>query len=370
MLAMIAVALVANGCGLTMAPGRTSSPEAGSSRSMTPASPTAATSPDLGDELDAMVARFQGFQGSALVALGDEVLLSKGYGMADTETGIANAPETRFRLGSITKQFTAMAILILQSQGKLDISDAACEYIADCPPAWKPITIRQLLSHTSGLPNFTDLPGFAAIKNVPSTPAQTLERIADLPLDFTPGERFSYSNTGYIALGEIIEQVSGMPYEDFLQKEIFGPLEMRDTGYDTGDDGLAVGYKSATSVADTIDMSVPHAAGGLYSTILDLYRWDQALYTDRLLPQDLLATMFEPAPATTDIGGFGYGYGFAIGTAASRPWVFHDGGIEGFQTHYGRHPDDRLSVIILSNREDIWGYDQLDRTITDLVLDR
>jgi len=334
------------------------------------ASATPTASIDLISELDALVAGFQGFQGSALVALGDRILLSKGYGMADAAKGIRNAPETRFRLASLTKQFTAMAILILQSQGKLDVKDAACTYLPDCPSAWRAITIHQLLSHTSGLPDFTELPDFESIKNQPSTAAQTLARIKGLPLDFAPGQGFHYNNSGYAALGSIVERVSGMAYEAFLRQEIFGPLGMRDTGYDTGAGRLATGYKNATTVADPTNASVYLAAGGLYSTVLDMHRWDQALYTDRLMPKDLLATMFQPMTAIPDVPNLRYGYGVYVGTMADRPFVGHDGAVEGSRTYYGRHPDDRLSVILLSNVEGEVTYEELDRSITQLVLDR
>ena len=340
-----------------------------------PASPsasaagTAAASPDISAALDAIVGRHEGFQGSALVAHGDVVLLSKGYGLADAERNVPNTPETRFRLGSITKQFTAMAILILQSRGLLDVNDAACDHIADCPDSWTPITISQLLSHTSGLRNFTDLDGFQATKALPSTPTQTLARIRDLPLDFVPGERFGYSNSGYIALGLIIEHVTGASFGSFIQSEIFEPLEMHDSGYDDGKAGLATGYRSGTTIADPIDMSVPHAAGGLYSTVLDMHRWDEALYAEKLVPPDLLATMFEPKVQGAG-PGVSYGYGVGIGTHDGKPWFFHGGGIDGFVTWYGRHPDDRLAIILLANRESVAPYDRLDLSITDLVLDR
>lgn len=330
---------------------------------------TAAASPDLSAALDAMVGGHQDFQGSALVAQGDVVLLSKGYGLADAERNVSNTPETRFRLGSITKQFTAMAILILQSRGLLDVSDAACDHIPDCPDTWTPITIGQLLSHTSGLRNFTDLDGFQAMKVLPSTPTQTLAQIRDLPLDFAPGERFGYSNSGYVALGLIIERVTGTSYAAFVESEILEPLGMRDSGYDDGKAGLATGYRSGTTIADPIDMSVPHAAGGLYSTVLDMHRWDKALYAEKLVPPDLLATMFEPKVQGAG-PGVSYGYGVGIGTYDGKPWVFHGGGIEGFVTWYGRHPDDRLAIILLANRESVASYDRLDQGITDLVLDR
>ena len=235
------------------------------------------------------------FNGSALVAFGDAVLLDKGYGLADTAKAIANGPTTRFRIASVTKQFTAMAILILESRGKLDVDDKACKYVADCPAAWKAITIRQLLSHSAGIPNFTDLPDYESTKGDPTTVKELFARFKDLPLQFTPGSRFSYSNSNYVVLGSIIERASKVSYEDFVKRNIFDPLEMHDTGYEHPDSGVAVGYKREGVVADTIDMSVPYAAGALYSTVEDLRRWGQALSSEDLVPKTVLATMFEPS---------------------------------------------------------------------------
>jgi CubicO group peptidase (beta-lactamase class C family) len=214
------------------------------------------------------------------------------------------------------------------------------------------------------------LTSFNLTRDEASTPAQLLVRITDLPLDFAPGTEFAYSSSGFVALGAIIEQVSGMSYEAFLQQEIFVPLGMHDTGYDTGNDGLATGYKDATTVADPIDPSVYFAAGALYSTVLDMHRWDQALYTDQLVPLGLLATMFKPAVTIPGAQGLAYGYGFFVGTSVDDPWAGHDGSIEGFETWYVRHSKNRLSVVFLSNREGDIGYEQLDRSITDLVLHR
>ena len=150
-----------------------------------------------------------GFSGSVLVARGDKVLLSKGYGLADADGGTANGPTTRFRIGSITKQFTGAAILLLQQQGRLTVRDPVCRYLATCPDAWNPITLHHLLTHTSGLPNVTDLAQFQSARGRPTTPAQQLDWVGDLPLEFPPGSTFRYSNTGYLALGLVIEKVSG-----------------------------------------------------------------------------------------------------------------------------------------------------------------
>jgi len=305
------------------------------------------------------------FSGSILIARNGEILVSKGYGMADRQQQIPNTPQTKFRIGSVTKQFTAMAILILQAQGKLNIQDRICVYLTDCPPAWQPITIHQLLTHTSGIPNFTDFPDIHTFKKLPASPAQIIARFKDKPLDFKPGEKWSYSNSGYIVLGFIIEQVTGASYEAFLQQHIFTPLKLLDTGYDHNNAQLARGYADSVSEADTLDMSAPYAAGALYSTVEDLYRWDQALYTEALVAPDLHTKMFTPFAAIPEsfasiheITGFGYGYGWFIGRLFNRQVFFHPGGIEGFRASIYRFPADRVTVIVLSNQES---------TDTDLV---
>jgi CubicO group peptidase (beta-lactamase class C family) len=287
------------------------------------------------------------FSGSVLIARNGEVLVKTGYGEADRHKHLANTAQTKFRLGSLTKQFTAMAILILQARGKLNVHDRICTYLSDCPTPWQQITIHHLLTHTSGIPDFARFPDFIATRGSASTPTETIARFKDKPLDFQPGEKFSYSTSGYVVLGALIEPASGKRYEAFLQENIFVPLQMVDSGYDHNNGGLAIGYRDRTNLADFIDMSVPYAAGGLYSTVQDLYRWDRALYTDKLIPKNLRDKMFTP------FGGFGYGYGWGIGKEGDRPVVSHIGGIQGFSSSIARYPNDKVVIIVLGNREDL-----------------
>jgi CubicO group peptidase (beta-lactamase class C family) len=323
-------------------------------------SPTPAPTPTLAmenpaskiDQLLNSLTEREEFTGAVLVARNGEVLLSQGYGLADRDKKLPNTPHTKYRIGSITKQFTAMAILMLQAQGKLNVKDPVCLYIPDCPSAWKDITIHHLLIHTSGIPNFTNFPDYQAAKATPSSPEQTIARFKDEPLDFPPGEQWSYSNSGYIVLGHIIEQVSGQSYEAFLQQNIFEPLQMMDTGYDHNDGSLAIGYTGIHDLwaeADFIDMTIPYAAGGLYSTVEDLYRWDQALYTGQLVPKELLDLMFTPHAKMPD-PGLGYGYGWFVGEMNNHKAVSHGGSIEGSATEIRRYIDDKVTIIVLSNR--------------------
>ncbi len=327
-------------------------------RPIPPTPTTTALPPALVSELDstlANLARQSLFTGSVLVAQHGKVLLSQGYGLADRKQNIPNTPQTRFRLGSVTKQFTAMAILILEAQGKLNVKDLICKYIRDCPSTWAAITIHQLLAHTSGIPDLFSVVNWSEIRATPATPLETMARFKDKPLDFQPGERWSYSNSGYIVLGYIIEQVSGQTYEDFLQKSIFTPLNLRDTGYEHTSNGLAVGYPDRYSKvpADFVDMSVPFAAGSLYSTVEDLYRWEQALSTEKLVPKAYLDEMFAPQALIPNGSGGAYGYGWAILTENGRLLDMHDGGIEGFATEIARYPNDQVTLIVLCNQQDL-----------------
>jgi len=306
----------------------------------------------LASELDTLLVGLEHegrLSGSVLVAQGNHVVLSRGYGQADRERGIANTPQTRYRLGSVTKQFTAMAILTLQSQEKLAAQDGICRYLADCPAAWQEITIHQLLTHTSGIPNYVMLPGYGRTRATPAAPGELIARFRDLPLEFSPGTQFGYSNSGYVLLGVIIEVVSGESYEAFLQEHLFARLGMADSGYEHDWNGLAIGYADATARAEPIDMSIPFAAGGLYSTVEDLYRWDRGLMEGEL-PAD---TMFTPYVSTPSLGGAGYGYGWYIGEVMGHRWIGHSGKIEGFATLNSWFPDEQMVVIVLMNREDL-----------------
>ena len=305
------------------------------------------------DEILTSLTEKEEFTGAVLVAGNGEVLLSRGYSLADRDKNIPNTPQTKYRLGSITKEFTATAILMLQAQGKLKVQDPVCRYIPECPAIWQDITIHHLLTHTSGIPNITDLPDFQAFKATPSPPDRTIERFRDMALDFEPGKKGSYSNSGYVVLGYIIEQASGQSYETFLQQNILEPVQMENTGYDHNDGSLATGYTgfhANWAEPDYLDMTIPFAAGGLYSTIEDLYRWDQVLYTEQLLSQESLNLMFTPQAMLSNLG-MNYGYGWFVREVNDRLLLGHSGGIDGFATEMRRYPNDKVTIIILSNRE-------------------
>jgi CubicO group peptidase (beta-lactamase class C family) len=290
------------------------------------------------------------FSGSILIAQNGEVLVSKGYGMANYEHDVPNTPQTKFRLGSITKQFTSMAIMQLQEKGLLNVNDPIIKLIPDYPEVGEKITIHHLLTHTSGIPNFTSFPDYVKTMMIPSPVEKTVERFKDKPLEFEPGEKYSYSNSGYVLLGYIIEKVTGKSYEEYIEENIFKPLNMKDTGYDhyiTLLKHRATGYDLTDDGpvnADYIDMTIPHAAGALYSTVEDLYTWDRALYTEKLVSKSSLDKIFTPFKNN-------YGYGWGITTLFNRTCTRHGGGINGFRSDIIRFVDNDACVVVLSNIE-------------------
>jgi D-alanyl-D-alanine carboxypeptidase len=289
------------------------------------------------------------FSGSVLVARDGQPVFRQSFGFADREWNVPNTPDTKFRIGSITKQFTATAILQLAEQGKLSIDDPVSKYYANAPPAWAKITIRHLLTHSSGIPSYTDLPNFFdAEARLKHSPEEIIKLTRDKPLQFEPGSSFAYDNSGYILLGYIIEKVSGQAYADYVQTHIFDPLGMHDSGYDSGEritarraSGYASGPGGWTN-APFVDMSVPYAAGSLYSTVNDLLIWDQALYAGKPLKPASLQQMF------TDYG-HQYGFGWVIDTQFGHQRVWHNGGISGFVSSLQRYPKDGLTLVVLSN---------------------
>lgn len=309
-----------------------------------------------------MVDPLAGPGASVLVLRNDSVVHRAGYGDADVELAVANEPRTVFRLGSITKQFTSMAIMILQSRGLLSVDDTLSKYLPDFPQAGR-ITIRELLTHTSGVHNYTAIASWRKRWGDPMPLPELIGLFAHEPLDFAPGTRWSYSNSGYVLLGAVIEKVSGESYERFLRENILTPLGMDHTGYDHSEDVIpwrASGYRvdSAGRLrnASYLDMSQPFSAGALYSTVEDLARWDEALERYALIPASAYAEMYAPVKLAGD-STFPYGFGWSLAPYAKDPaarrhrTISHSGGINGFATDELRFPDDHLAVIVLSNME-------------------
>lgn len=296
------------------------------------------------------------FNGSALVSEHGKVILEKGYGYANMEWKIPCEPDTKFRLGSITKQFTAMLIMQLVERGQVKLDGKISDYLPYYPKeTGDKITIHQLLTHTSGIFNYTnDAEFFVKERFFPLKPEELTKKFSGKELDFEPGTKWNYSNSGYIVLGAIIEQATGKPYEQVLQENILTPLGMSNTGYDhweliipkraSGYDRVFDKYQNS----EYLDMSLPFAAGSLYSTVDDLFIWGEALYTDKLVSFESLRKMMTPYMEN-------YGYGLGIRKISmndgkdSITAVTHSGGINGFNTFMTRYLEDRNTIILLSN---------------------
>ena len=302
--------------------------------------------------LDGLVREHQ-FSGAVLVERDGRVLMQGGFGLADAARHLPDTATTRFRIGSLTKQFTAVAILQLQDEGRLRATDPACRFLSSCPAAWRRVTVAELLTNSSGIPDYVSLPGYSRLSRQHLTPAQIAALVASEPLLFRPGTRWSYSNTGYVLLGMIVTRVSGLSYAAFLTRHVFAPLRMRDTGYDVNNPppGHATGYAGWQQPAPYIDMSVPYAAGALYSTTADLSRWDDALTGDgpRIVRPATLLEMFRPRiqVAPGDPGEGWYGYGWFIDENGTE--YDHDGLINGFASVNAIFPAARAEIIVLSN---------------------
>jgi len=298
--------------------------------------------------------RVNDFSGTVLLAKEGKPLFLKSYGLANREWQIPNAPDTKFRIGSITKQFTSMLIMQLREKGKLKLDDPVCLYIARCPDAWKPVTLQHLLTHTSGIASHTSIPAWQAKNMVPHTTEQVVDYVRDLPLRSRPGERFAYNNFGYYLLGMVVERVTGKKYENALKEQILAPLGMHDTGYDWPDTIIAkraAGYDGrGPTLRNTraIDMQSTLGSGALYSTALDMLKWDQALYGETLLPVAAKQVMWTPA---LENYAFGWEITVASPKTAGLARMSHSGGINGFGANFIRVPSQKLTCIVMSNNE-------------------
>ncbi|MYN04409.1 serine hydrolase [Pseudoduganella sp. DS3] len=293
---------------------------------------------------------------AVLVAKNGKTMFRQGYGLADLATHQPIDPGMAFRLGSITKQFTAAAILLLVEQGKLNVRDDFREHLPGFPDKGTSITIEHLLTHTSGIPCFTGFGEYEANMATDMTVEGMLATFQDLPLEFTPGERFEYCNSGYFLLGAIIEAVSEMSYAAYLANNIFTPLGMLHTAYEGHQRNPVTqvrGYSHDEEnfvTADTLSMSQPYAAGALVSTVDDLARWDQAISSCQLLPEASWRKAFT-AYTLNDGSSTGYGYGWDVGDLHGSPKLEHDGGINGFATHAMRLPGHGLFIAVLTNSD-------------------
>jgi CubicO group peptidase (beta-lactamase class C family) len=288
-----------------------------------------------------------------LVARDGKIVKAQGYGLANVELQVPVKPETVFQSGSVGKQFTATAVMMLVEEGKIKLDVPITNYFKDAPASWKQVTVRELLSHTAG---FTDYPGSFNFRK-DYTEDELFKVIAGIPLAFPPGTKWDYSNLGYATLGILIHRVTGEFYGDFLQERIFQPLGMTTTRILSEADIIpnrAAGYrlvkgelKNQEWVAPTVNTS---ADGSLYFSILDLAKWDAALYTEKLLKRSSLEEMWTPAKLSNgQPNSDNYGFGWDIENIDGHRMLDHGGGWQGFRTHISRYVDDKLTVVVLAN---------------------
>ncbi|MEQ1823143.1 MAG: serine hydrolase [Fimbriimonadaceae bacterium] len=307
--------------------------------------------------------RFDHFSGSVLISRKGRILLNKGFGYAQAERKIQNKSTTKFRIGSVSKQFTAAAIMRLQEQGKLKTSDSITKFIKSAPSAWAGITIKNLLNHTSGLINYTSLKeASGSFLESPHSSEEVLALFRDKPLESTPGVAFNYNNSGYFLLGLVIEKCSGQSLGDYLTENIFKPAGMLKTDLQESpksEPGRAVSYRMENGIAKKapfIHMNNLFAIGGASSTTEDLWTWEKALRAGKILNKSSVAEILRP-------GKGDYGFGWIIDTIGGHRRSYHDGGVNDFSTSLQHLTDEDITVIAISNRGDDGGI----RVAYDLV---
>jgi CubicO group peptidase (beta-lactamase class C family) len=288
-----------------------------------------------------------------LVSRGGNVVRAEGFGLANAELQVPVKTETVFQSGSMGKQFTATAVMMLVEEGKISLDDPLTKYFPNAPSSWKEVTVRELLSHTAG---FTDYPEKFDFRK-DWTEDEELKMVEGIPLAYAPGTKWAYSNLGYLTLGILIHRVTGKFYGDFLQERIFKPLGMETTRIISEEDivpNRAAGYRLVKGELKNQEWVAPMinttADGSLYFSILDLAKWDAALYDEKLLKRSSLQAMWTPAKLKNgQPNKDGYGFGWFIENRHGHHVVSHDGAWQGFETTIARYMDDRLTVVILTN---------------------
>jgi len=288
------------------------------------------------------------------VAFGDDIVVAKGYGLADVENDVPVTASTVFRIGSVTKQFTAAAILLLVERGELSLDDELSTLVPEFKGQGHRITVDRLLNHTSGIKGYTEMPTFWENARLDLTRAEMLELFGSVPFEFAPGEKYQYNNSAYYLLGVIIEEKSGMSYGEFLRKNIFEPLALDETHYlDNAPivPNRAEGYEVREGVLvndDPLSMRLPYSAGSLGSSVSDLIKWQRALVDNELLREDSYRKMTTPG-RLADGEQLTYGYGLGLAHLDDRLKLAHGGGINGFRCQLSYYPTDKLTVVVLTN---------------------
>ena len=291
---------------------------------------------------------------AALVAINGQIIYKKAFGMANLELNVPMQPDMVFRLGSITKQFTAVAILQLMEQGKLSLQDDITKFIPDYPTQAYKITIENLLTHTSGIKSYTNDPGIMKFMKDDLKPEEVMDKFKNLPMEFAPGTKWNYNNSGFFLLGYIIEKASGMKYQDYIEQNLFKPAGMTNSLY--GSDrkiikNRAYPYQADgdnTINADYMSMLLPYSAGSLMSTVEDLYMWNRALLSDKFVKRETLEKAWTEYKLS-DGKGTHYGYGWFLSQVQGSPTIEHGGGINGYLTNGIYLPKEDVFVAVFSN---------------------
>jgi len=322
---------------------------------------TAQTPP--ADKVDAYISgqlKAQHIPGLALGVVSDgKMVMAKGYGLCNVELNVPVRAESVFQTGSVGKQFVATAIMMLVEENKVRLEDGIAKYFAGAPESWKDITVRHLLTHTSGIPDYESAenikPGGLIDMRLDYTEDELLEKIVSLKLEFAPGKKWSYSNTGYVLLGLLIHKATGMFYGDFLQNRIFKPLGMTSTRIISEADIITnrcAGYcleggklKNQEWVSPTLNST---ADGTLYTTIPDMAKWDAALYTEKLIKKSSLERMWIPVRLNNGVA-MPYGFGWEVTETHGHRLIQHSGAWQGFTAYIARYVDDKLTVIAFAN---------------------
>ncbi|MGH3387636.1 MAG: serine hydrolase domain-containing protein [Actinomadura sp.] len=304
------------------------------------------------------------FTGAALVVRRGQVLVRFAAGEADAEKHIPIRPDTVFRVASVNKQFTSMLVLKLQDRGLLNVDGPICPhlmpvYIKACPKMWRPITIRQILTHTSGIPDYQEFPDFAANLSQPTTTPQLIQRFVDKPLNFEPGTSWKYSSSGYILAGAIIQSVTNQLYGTVLQEEITGPLNLEHTGYSRGDPppGFAKGNFSVGTPAPPVNGSQVFSAAGMFSNVDDLARWDRAFGAFQVAPPSTVKLAFTPQArcpvnGCLNLPSSAYAFGWLVDRLQGHLLRDHPGLLQGYAASNMYLPNDDIQVVVLSNVQD------------------
>jgi D-alanyl-D-alanine carboxypeptidase len=346
--------------GTSVAPAAAQTQTASVNPASTASAPRAVTEADIAAVIT-KVQKERQVPGVSIAVIRDgKTILTRGYGVANLETNTPATEKTVYQLASVTKQFTSTGILLLVEDGKIKLDEPFVTYLPDLPAAWKErwkdVTVRHLLNHTSGIPSYTAVPDFGKTIRKDYTKEELLGLVAEKPLEWKPGEKWAYNNTGYFLLGVVIEKVSGKSYNDHLTERIFKPLGMNDTrvndlravipnratGYAMGPKGLQNGeYTSPTQ---------PYAAGALVSTVADMAKWVEAVDAGKVLKPDSWKAAWTPTKLA-DGKTQDYGFGWTLGDANGHPIIAHGGGIPGFSTNVLRLPADKVSIVLLTNSE-------------------